>query len=104
MVQPNRAGVLRADGLAGPELAVAAAQLLLRPGGVVIVEHDDSHGDPLPAQMRASGQWEHVTGHADLSGKPRFVTAQLGIPVQSRTVPRLGHHGAVNEKSPEVNQ
>ncbi|RHW26847.1 peptide chain release factor N(5)-glutamine methyltransferase [Nocardioides immobilis] len=56
-------------------LAVRAAELL-RPGGVVGVEHADAQGESAPAVFVAEGSWEEVRDHADLNGRPRFVTAR----------------------------
>ncbi|GAA1749144.1 peptide chain release factor N(5)-glutamine methyltransferase [Luedemannella helvata] len=48
---------------------------LLAPGGAVGIEHDDTHGDAVPALMRAAG-FERVRLHHDLAGRPRFTTAR----------------------------
>lgn len=65
------------DGLAAIRtLAVRAAQLL-RPGGVVGVEHADVQGESAPAAFRATGRWREVRDHRDLAGRARFVTARL---------------------------
>jgi len=65
-------------------LAIRAADLL-RPGGVVGVEHADVQGESAPAVFAAEGRWEEVRDHRDLNDRPRFVTAR-------RTVrgPRMG--------------
>ncbi len=64
------------DGLAviGPVVALAAR--LLRPGGVVGIEHDDVHATAVPQLLRADGRFVDVTDHDDLSGRPRFATAR----------------------------
>jgi release factor glutamine methyltransferase len=64
------------DGLAviGPVVALAAT--LLRPGGVVGIEHDDVHGAVVPELLRADGRFTDVTGHDDLTGRPRYATAR----------------------------
>jgi release factor glutamine methyltransferase len=49
---------------------------LLRPGGWFGVEHDDTHGDAVPALLRADGRFEAIADHRDLAGRPRFATAQ----------------------------
>ena len=63
------------DGLAviGPVVALAA--VLLRPGGVVGIEHDDVHAEAVPALVRADGRFTDVVDHDDLTGRPRFATA-----------------------------
>jgi len=57
-------------------LAVRGAQLL-RPGGVVGVEHADVQGDSVPAIFAATGRWVDVRDHHDLAGRARFTTARL---------------------------
>lgn len=65
-----------ADGLAVIRPVIALAAALLRPGGVVGIEHDDVHGEAVPALLRADGRFDQVTGHPDLTGRPRFATAR----------------------------
>ena len=57
-------------------LAVRAAELL-RPGGVVGVEHADVQGESVPALFSATGRWAEVRDHPDLAGRARFTTARL---------------------------
>jgi release factor glutamine methyltransferase len=64
------------DGLAVPRLVVAAASRLLRPGGLLVVEHADVQQPALLAVLAGSGAWDHPTGHRDLTGRPRYVTAR----------------------------
>lgn len=59
-----------------------SAARLLRQGGVLAVEHDDTQGGSVPARLRAGGTWLEVTDHVDLTGRPRFVTALRG-PISS---------------------
>jgi release factor glutamine methyltransferase len=65
-----------ADGLAVIRPVIALAARLLRPGGVVGIEHDDVHGDAVPGLLSADGRFAEVTAHRDLSGRPRFATAR----------------------------
>jgi release factor glutamine methyltransferase len=65
-----------ADGLAVIRPVIALAAALLRPGGVVGIEHDDVHGDAVPELLRADGRFGDVTAHRDLTGRPRFATAR----------------------------
>jgi release factor glutamine methyltransferase len=67
-----------ADGLGIPLGVAARAAVLLRPGGVLIMEHADSQGDSLPQALRATGEWERVADHLDLSGRPRSTVAVRG--------------------------
>jgi release factor glutamine methyltransferase len=57
----------------------AAARRLLRPGGLVAVEHADHQGQSVAEIFRASGAgsvWEDVVVRQDLAGRDRFVTAR----------------------------
>ncbi|MGI5212259.1 peptide chain release factor N(5)-glutamine methyltransferase [Plantactinospora sp. CA-290183] len=63
------------DGLAVIRLVVARAARLLRPGGVLGIEHDDTHGAAVPALLRADGRFVDIAAHPDLLDRPRFATA-----------------------------
>jgi release factor glutamine methyltransferase len=65
------------DGLDAIRLVEAVAGRLLRPGGVVGVEHADVQGESAPAVLTATGRWSDVRDHRDLAGRSRFVTARL---------------------------
>ncbi|MFC3739759.1 peptide chain release factor N(5)-glutamine methyltransferase [Paractinoplanes deccanensis] len=65
-----------ADGLTVIRPVVQRAAELLRPGGVVGIEHDDVHGAALPELLRADGRFTEVTAHPDLTGRPRYATAR----------------------------
>jgi release factor glutamine methyltransferase len=65
------------DGLDAIRVVQARAALLLRPGGVVGVEHADVQGESAPAVFAATGHWAEIRDHRDLAGRPRFVTARL---------------------------
>jgi release factor glutamine methyltransferase len=64
------------DGLVVIRPVVALAAALLRPGGVVGIEHDDVHAAAVPDLLRADGRFTDVTEHADLLGRPRYATAR----------------------------
>jgi release factor glutamine methyltransferase len=64
------------DGLDVIRPVVALAAELLRPGGVVAIEHDDSHGEAVPALLAARRVLTDVADHPDLAGRPRFATAR----------------------------
>jgi release factor glutamine methyltransferase len=51
--------------------------VLLRPGGVLGVEHADVQGEAVPAVLAATGRWSEVRDHRDLAGRARFTTARL---------------------------
>ena len=71
------------DGLDALRVVARVAARLLRPGGWVCSEHDDTHGDAAPALFRAAGFVE-VADHADMTGRPRFVTARARASVNGR--------------------
>ena len=48
---------------------------MLRPGGVLVMEHADSQGATLPQALRATGAWAEVEDRVDLSGRPRATVA-----------------------------
>ena len=63
------------DGLELPLALVARAATLLRPGGVLLLEHADVQGGALLRALAADPAWERATDHADLAGRPRVVQA-----------------------------
>ena len=65
-----------ADGLDVIRLVEQAARRLLRPGGLVVVEHSDRQGVSCPAVFREAGGWTAVQDHRDLTGRARYVTAR----------------------------
>lgn len=65
------------DGLDALRSVASAAQRLLRRGGVVGAEHAEVQQDTAVAVFSSSGRWAEVRDHADLAGRPRFVTARL---------------------------
>jgi release factor glutamine methyltransferase len=66
------------DGLDVVRQVEQAARRLLKPGGLVVVEHSDRQGASAPAVFTASGGWTDVEDHQDLTGRDRFVTARRG--------------------------
>jgi len=62
------------DGLAVIRPLTVLAIRLLRPGGALAVEHDDSHAIAAPAVLSGHPELTDVVEHADLAGRPRFVT------------------------------
>jgi release factor glutamine methyltransferase len=64
------------DGLAVIRPVIATAARLLRPGGALAIEHDDTHGDAVPALLRARAVLTDVEDHPDLNDRPRFATAR----------------------------
>ncbi|WP_446723555.1 peptide chain release factor N(5)-glutamine methyltransferase [Micromonospora sp. S4605] len=72
------------DGLAVIRPVLARAAVLLRPGGALGVEHDDSHGRVVPELLAADGRYADVADHPDLAGRPRFATASRRADGQHR--------------------
>lgn len=64
------------DGLEIIRSVVRAAAALLRPGGRLAIEHDDTHADAVPALLRRRKVLTDVEEHHDLAGRPRFATAR----------------------------
>jgi release factor glutamine methyltransferase len=66
-----------ADGLDAIRAIEQTAWRLLKPGGVVGLEHADAQGQSAPAVLsRSEHPWTDVRDHPDLAGRPRFVTAR----------------------------
>jgi release factor glutamine methyltransferase len=64
------------DGLDGPRMVEAAARRLVKPGGLVAVEHADHHGGEVAALFAAAGAWTDIVIRQDLAGRDRYVTAR----------------------------
>jgi release factor glutamine methyltransferase len=64
-----------ADGLAIPLAVAGRAAALLRPGGLLVMEHADSQGVSLPHALGRTGEWTDVVDHDDLTGRPRATVA-----------------------------
>lgn len=64
------------DGLAIPLGVASSAARLLRPGGLLVMEHAETQGRSLPAALRRTGQWAEVEDVDDLTGRPRAVLAR----------------------------
>ncbi|HVK19821.1 MAG TPA: peptide chain release factor N(5)-glutamine methyltransferase [Actinokineospora sp.] len=75
---PAHAVFSGADGLDVIRSVVTAAVRLLRPGGGVAIEHDDTHGEAVPALLSSRRLLTEVLDHKDLADRPRFATARRG--------------------------
>ncbi|MDQ4118712.1 MAG: peptide chain release factor N(5)-glutamine methyltransferase [Actinomycetota bacterium] len=64
------------DGLAIIRAVVCTAAGLLRHGGALAIEHDDTHAESVPELLRRRRTLDDVALHHDLAGRPRFVTAR----------------------------
>jgi release factor glutamine methyltransferase len=62
------------DGLALMPALVGLAARLLRPGGFLGIEHDETHAQAMNWLLTRTG-WSNVAGRSDLTGRPRFSTA-----------------------------
>ncbi|GAT80844.1 N5-glutamine S-adenosyl-L-methionine-dependent methyltransferase [Streptomyces sp. F-3] len=56
------------------------AYRLLRPGGVVVVEHADTQGGQVPWIFSEERGWADAADHPDLNNRPRFATARKALP------------------------
>lgn len=68
------------DGLEIIRAVIAASAGLLRYGGHLAIEHDDTHGEVVPALLRRRKVLTDVEKHRDLAGRPRFATARRIAP------------------------
>jgi release factor glutamine methyltransferase len=68
------------DGLHAIRGIARAAHRLLRPGGVVVVEHADSQGGQVPWIFEEDAGWADAADHPDLNNRPRFTTARRATP------------------------
>lgn len=64
------------DGLDGPRMIEESARRLLKPGGLVAVEHADHQGAEVAALFEAAGAWSEIAVRQDLVGRDRYVTAR----------------------------
>lgn len=64
------------DGLEVIRAVVSASAALLRYGGALAIEHDDTHAEAVPALLRRRRVLTEVQDHRDLAGRPRFATAR----------------------------
>jgi len=61
------------DGLDLPRHVVSAAERLLRPGGLFVMEHADVQGAAVRELVNRTNAFEAATTHLDLTGRDRFV-------------------------------
>ncbi len=64
-----------ADGMAAVRVVEATARRLLRPGGLVAVEHGAQQGAAVYWVFAEEDGWLQTRNHLDLAGRDRFVTA-----------------------------
>lgn len=63
------------SGLDVPGAVIELAARLLRPGGLLVMEHDESQGDATRALAGATGNFEMIRTACDLTGRDRFLVA-----------------------------
>ena len=63
------------DGLDAIKIVAAEAARLLRPAGLLCIEHADLQGESAQQVLVQHGAFAGVRDHLDLAGRPRFVTA-----------------------------
>lgn len=73
---PFRAVFAGTDGLTVIKHVVGCAARLLKAGGAVAIEHDDTHAESVPALLATRRVLTDIKDHTDLAGRPRFVTAR----------------------------
>jgi release factor glutamine methyltransferase len=64
-----------ADGMDAVRVVEATARRLLRPGGLVAVEHGAQQGAAVYWVFAEESGWRETRNHVDLAGRDRFVTA-----------------------------
>ena len=72
---PFRAVFAGSDGLTVIRHVVNLSARLLKPGGGVAIEHDDTHAESVPELLATRKVLTDVEDHDDLAGRPRFATA-----------------------------
>jgi len=75
VVDPPEALFAGEDGLDALRGIAPLAAGLLREGGLLACEHDDSHGTSAVVLLLSSGAFEDVADQRDLAGRDRYVTA-----------------------------
>jgi release factor glutamine methyltransferase len=71
---PHRAVFAGPDGLTVIIPMLVLVVRLLRPGGALAIEHDDTHAESVPALLAGHAELTDIGEHNDLAGRPRFVT------------------------------
>jgi release factor glutamine methyltransferase len=73
---PNLAVFAGPTGLDTIRQVITCAARLLRPGGVLAIEHDDTQGESVPALLASRRVLTDIEDHPDLAGRPRYSTAR----------------------------
>ncbi|MDI3331720.1 MAG: HemK/PrmC family methyltransferase [Micrococcus sp.] len=64
-----------ADGMRMPSVVAASAARLLRPGGVLVMEHDDTQSAAVARLLERDGLFDAVLARNDLNDRPRYTEA-----------------------------
>ena len=64
------------DGLEVPRAVIAWAARLLRPGGVLVMEHADVQGEAARRAAAQHGGFDSLRTARDLTGRDRFLVAR----------------------------
>ncbi|MGI8680298.1 MAG: peptide chain release factor N(5)-glutamine methyltransferase [Jatrophihabitans sp.] len=75
LADPRESVFAGGDGLDLIPTVVLRAAQLLRPGGILALEHDDTHESAVPELLVADGRFDAVVEHHDLAGRPRYAVA-----------------------------
>ena len=67
-------------GLELPALIVAEAESLLRPGGLLLMEHGEEQGERVRELMESTASLRQATTHQDYTGRDRFTLARRHAP------------------------
>ena len=61
------------DGMDAPREFIFASARLLKPGGLLAIEHNESQGNSIAQEL--SKEFEEILLHNDLAGRPRWTSA-----------------------------
>ncbi|MGV9857985.1 peptide chain release factor N(5)-glutamine methyltransferase [Gordonia sp. NPDC003425] len=73
---PAHAVFAGGDGMAVITPMAGVIATILRPGGRVGIEHDESTSRQVVEVLDATGAYDEIIAHRDLADRPRFVTAR----------------------------
>ena len=76
---PHNAVFAGADGMGVITGLIPTIARLVRPGGKLAIEHDDSTSEVVQAALARHGGFEQIAALQDLTGTPRLVTAVRGV-------------------------
>ena len=63
------------DGLGTVRAVVVAATRLLKPAGLLVLEHGEPQAAAIAQMLAETERFTNIESHRDLAGRPRFVTA-----------------------------